>query len=65
MLFLDEIGDLKIDSQVKLLRLLEEGKYYPLGADIPKRTDAKIIVVTNREIESLIKTEQFRKDLYY
>ena len=65
MLFLDEIGDLKIDSQVKLLRLLEEGKYYPLGADIPKRADAKIIVATNRDVESLIETEQFRKDLYY
>ena len=64
-LFLDEIGDLSIESQVKLLRLLQEGKYYPLGEDIPKLTDAKIIVATNRDIDSLMKAEMFRRDLYY
>ena len=64
-LFLDEIGDLSIESQVKLLRLLQEGKYYPLGEDIPKLTDAKIIVATNRDIDSLMKAETFRRDLYY
>jgi len=64
-LFLDEIGDLNPNSQVKLLRLLQEGKYYPLGADMPKLTDVRIIVATNRELEPLMKTGQFRKDLYY
>lgn len=64
-LFLDEIGDLNMESQVKLLRLLQEGEYYPVGADVPKRTDARIIVATNREIESLLETEAFREDLYY
>ena len=64
-LFLDEIGDLSMESQVKLLRLLQEGKYYPLGEDVPKLTDARIIVATNRDIDSLMKAETFRRDLYY
>ncbi len=64
-LFLDEIGDLSIESQVKLLRLLQEGKYYPLGEDVPKLTDARIIVATNRDIDALTKAETFRRDLYY
>ena len=62
-LFLDEIGDISMESQVKLLRLLEEGKYYPLGSDMPHLTDARIVVATNRDIES--EKERFRKDLYY
>ena len=64
-LFLDEIGDLHIESQVKLLRLLQEGEYYPLGEDVPKGTDARIIVATNQEIESSIDEGTFREDLYY
>lgn len=64
-LFLDEIGDLSMESQIKLLRLLQEGKYYPLGSDTPSLTDARMIVATNREIESLMETGNFRKDLYY
>jgi transcriptional regulator with PAS, ATPase and Fis domain len=64
-LLLDEIGDLRIESQVKLLRLLQERKYYPLGADVPKLTDARIIVATNRELESMLETGRLRKDLYY
>ena len=64
-LFLDEIGDLNIESQIKLLQLLEERKYYPLGSDIQKLTNARIIVATNRNIESMQETGQFRKDLYY
>ena len=64
-LFLDEIGDLRMESQVKLLRLLQEGKYYPLGEDAPKLTDARMIVATNREIESSMEEGTFRKDLYY
>ena len=64
-LFLDEIGDLGVGSQVKLLRLLQEGKYYPIGSDIPKLTDARIVVATHRDIASMQETGQFRKDLYY
>ena len=64
-LFLDEIGDLDAKSQVKLLRLLQEREYYPLGSDIPKKTDARVIVATNRDIEQMAAQDSFRKDLYY
>ena len=64
-LFLDEIGDLNHSSQVKLLRLLQEHEYFPIGSDIPRYTDAHIIASTNRDIEELLDTGQFRKDLYY
>ena len=47
-LFLDEIGDLSIASQVKLLRLLQEGEYFPLGSDRPKRLRARVIVATHQ-----------------
>ncbi|MDA3791093.1 MAG: sigma-54 dependent transcriptional regulator [Desulfobacula sp.] len=64
-LFLDEIGDLKPDSQVKLLRLLQEREYFPLGADLPQIADIKIIAATNRDLAELQESGQFRKDLYY
>ncbi len=64
-LFLDEIGDLCLASQVKLLRLIQEHEYYPLGSDIPKKTDARIIVSTNCNLEELMVRQQFRKDLYF
>ncbi len=64
-LFLDEIGDLTLPSQVKLLRLLDTREYYPLGSDLAKRTDARIVVATNRGLNILMDSEKFRKDLYY
>lgn len=64
-LFLDEIGDLSLESQVKMLRLLQEGKYYPIGSDMPKLTDARMVVATNKDIDAMQRTGQFRKDLYY
>ena len=64
-LFLDEIGDLNETSQVKLLRLLQESKYYPLGSDHPKQSTARIVVATNRNVGQLIQAGAFRKDLYY
>jgi PAS domain S-box-containing protein len=64
-LFLDEIGDLKESSQVKLLRLLQEQSYYPLGSDTPQRSNARIIVATNRDLEKFMSEGKFRKDLYY
>ena len=64
-LFLDEIGDLPVSSQLKLLRLLQEREYLPLGADVPRRTDARIVVATNEELELSLKAGRFRKDLYY
>jgi len=64
-LFLDEIGDLSTTSQVKLLRLLQEGEFFPLGSDVAKRSDARIVVATNQDIDELQSSGQFRKDLYY
>lgn len=64
-LFLDEIGDLSQSSQVKLLRLLQDGEFYPLGSDIPQRSTARIVVATNQDIEGLMSAGIFRKDLYF
>lgn len=64
-IFLDEIGDLRETSQIKLLRLLQEGEFYPLGADLPKRTDARIVAATNRDLRGMVNEGVFRPDLYY
>ncbi|HSW64153.1 MAG TPA: sigma-54 dependent transcriptional regulator [Dissulfurispiraceae bacterium] len=64
-LFLDEIGDMSESSQVKILRLMQERTYHPLGSDIPRQSDARVLVATNRDIQALIASGQFRKDLYY
>lgn len=64
-LFLDEIGDLSVVSQVKLLRLIQNGEYYPLGSDRPKRMNARIVVATNQDLEKKQAKGAFRKDLYY
>jgi DNA-binding NtrC family response regulator len=64
-LFLDEIGDLSQASQLKLLRLLQEHEYFPLGSDAVKTSNARIIVATNHELEKLIEEGKFRKDLYF
>lgn len=64
-LFLDEIADMSEASQLKLLRVIQEKIYYPLGSDIPKSTDARIIVATNQDIVELVSKGRFRKDLFY
>ncbi|KAB0665084.1 sigma-54-dependent Fis family transcriptional regulator [Oryzomonas japonica] len=64
-LFLDEIGDLSTASQVKLLRLLQEGEYYPVGSDRPRRMRARVVVATHQDLAGRQKTGEFRKDLYF
>lgn len=64
-LFLDEIGDLSSASQIKLLRLLQEGEYFPLGQDEPKRKDVRIVTSTNADLWSLQRVGKFRKDLNF
>jgi len=64
-LFLDEIGDLGGELQVKLLRLLQNGEYYPLGSDQPRTMSARIIVGTNRGLAQMQQEGRFRADLYY
>jgi len=64
-LFLDEIGDLNELSQVKLLRLLQEREYYPVGADQVKICSARIVLATNVNLQERIKEGRFRRDLYF
>jgi DNA-binding NtrC family response regulator len=64
-LFLDEIGDMSHNTQTKLLRLLQDGEYYPLGSDEHLKNSARVIVATNHDIEKLIFEGKFRVDLYY
>ncbi len=64
-LFLDEIGDLSTASQIKLLRLLQEGEYFALGSDVPKRLRSRVLFATHHDLSSLQACGQFRKDLYY
>lgn len=64
-LFLDEIGDLPGNSQVKLLRLLQEGEYYQVGSDIPQVSDARIVAATNKNLRILTSEGTFRNDLYF
>ncbi|KHK02664.1 sigma-54-dependent transcriptional regulator [Desulfovibrio sp. TomC] len=64
-LFLDEIGDLSVACQVKLLRLLQEGEYFALGSDLPKRLRARVVVATHRDLAAEEAAGRFRRDLYY
>jgi len=64
-LFLDEIGDLTTPSQVKLLRLIQDGTYYALGTDRPHQSKARVIVATNCDVAKDVAGGKFRKDLYY
>ncbi len=64
-LFLDEIGDLKEASQIKLLRLLQERRYFPLGSDQSKASDTRIVVATNQDISKQVESGRIRKDLFF
>ena len=64
-LFLDEIGELPLDLQKKLLRLLQDGEFERLGSAKTRRTDVRVIAATNRNLEKDIESGNFRKDLWY
>ncbi len=63
-IFLDEIGELPLSLQPKLLRVLEEKKFHPLGSDKEVAVDVRIIAATNRDLEKLVEEEKFRRDLF-
>jgi DNA-binding NtrC family response regulator len=64
-LFLDEIGDTSPAFQAKLLRVLQEHEFIPVGGEKVRRTEARVIAATNRDLEALVREGRFREDLYY
>jgi len=64
-MFLDEVGDMSPASQVKLLRVLQEREYEPLGSTQPVKADVRVIAATHRTLEALVREGGFREDLYY
>jgi len=64
-IFLDEIGDISTAVQVRLLRVLQQKFYEPLGSGKPVATNARVIAATHRRLEDLVKAEKFRDDLYF
>ena len=64
-IFLDEIGDMSPALQVKLLRVLQDGEYEPLGGTSTVRVDVRVVAATNKDLVALVQSRQFRDDLYY
>jgi DNA-binding NtrC family response regulator len=64
-IFLDEIGDLRPETQVRLLRVIQEREFTPLGDTTPAKVDVRIIAATNVDLKDAVKTGTFREDLYY
>ncbi len=64
-IFLDEIGDMPLETQVKVLRVLESGEYMRVGDSNLKKTDTRVIAATNKDLAKLVKQGKFRQDLYY
>ncbi len=63
--FLDEVGDMSAELQAKLLRVLERQEFYPVGAESPRVTKARVIAATHRPLEELVRKREFREDLYF
>lgn len=65
ILFLDEITELSLSAQAKLLHVLQNGEFLPLGATVPVKVNVRIIAATNKNLKNLVNTGNFREDLYY
>ena len=64
-IFLDEIGDMPLETQVKVLRVLESGEFMRVGDSVTKKTDVRVIAATNKDLAKLVQEGKFRQDLYY
>tara|TARA_R100000027_G_scaffold369_1_gene429 strand:- start:3253 stop:4752 length:1500 start_codon:yes stop_codon:yes gene_type:complete len=64
-LFLDEVGDMALPTQTKILRAIQEGEIQRVGGSSPIQVNVRVIAATNRDIEDMVKTQDFREDLYY
>jgi len=65
VIFLDEIGELPLEMQAKLLRVIQDGEFYRVGGTAPVKTNVRIISATNKNLEKLVEEGSFRRDLYY
>ncbi|MBP0986273.1 MAG: sigma 54-interacting transcriptional regulator [Oscillospiraceae bacterium] len=65
IIFLDEVGELPMDMQAKLLRVIQDGEFLKVGGTTPVKTDVRIISATNKDLEELVEKRVFRRDLYY
>ncbi len=65
VILLDEIGDLGESSQIRLLRLIQEREFYPVGSDTPRKSEARIVCASNKNLKELVASGRFRNDLFY
>jgi DNA-binding NtrC family response regulator len=64
-IFLDEIGEMELNVQAKLLRLIQDGELYPVGEEVPQKIDVRILAATNRKLENEVAAGRFRADLFW
>ena len=65
VILLDEIGDLNESSQIRLLRLIQEREFYPVGSDTPRKSETRIVCASHKDLKDLVAKGRFRNDLYY